>query len=124
AGDRPLDLTEATLLIVLLALFLVALVAPLIINKSGRQGFLILAAVPTAGFIWVATQLPKILASEELLASGAAADNRDSALVQTWEWIPQLGVQLSFRLDTLSAFLSLRSEEHTSELQSRFDLVC
>ena len=95
------------MLIVLLALFLVALVAPLIIHKSGRQGFLILAAVPTAGFIWVATQLPKILASEELLASGAAADNRDSALVQTWEWIPQLGVQLSFRLDTLSAFLSL-----------------
>ena len=95
------------MLIVLLALFLVALIAPLIIHKSGRSGFLILAAVPTAGFIWVATQLPKVLASEELLASGAAADNHDSSLVQTWDWIPFLGIQLSFRLDTLSAFLSL-----------------
>ena len=95
------------MLIVLLALFLVALIAPLIIHKWGRQGFLILASVPAAGFIWVATQIPKVLASEELLASGAAADSHDSSLAQTWEWIPQLGIQLSFRLDTLSAFLSL-----------------
>ena len=95
------------MLIVLLALFLVALIAPLIIEKSGRSGFLILAAVPAAGFIWLATQLPKVLASEELLASGASADAQDSTLVQTWDWIPQLGIQLSFRLDTLSAFLGL-----------------
>ena len=95
------------MLIVLLALFLVALIAPLIIQKSGRSGFLILAAVPTAGFIWLATQLPNVLSSPELLASGAAADSQNSPLVQTWDWIPQLGIQLSFRLDTLSAFLGL-----------------
>jgi multicomponent Na+:H+ antiporter subunit A len=94
-------------LIVLLALFLVALIAPLIIQQTGRRGFLFLAAVPAAGFIWLATQLPKVLASEELLASGAAADDHESNLVQTWDWIPQLGIQLSFRLDTLSAFLGL-----------------
>ncbi len=95
------------MLIVLLALFVVALIAPLIIHKSGRSGFLILAAIPAAGFIWLATQLPKVLASEELLASGAAADHQDTSLVQSWEWIPALGIQLSFRLDTLSAFLGL-----------------
>lgn len=95
------------MLIVLLALFLVALIAPLIIHRTGRQGFLILAAVPAAGFVWLATQLPKVLASEEILASGAAADAQNTSLVQTWEWIPQLGMQLSFRLDTLSAFLGL-----------------
>lgn len=95
------------MLIVLLALFLVALIAPLIIQKSGRSGFLILAAVPATGFIWLATQLPKVLASEELLASGAATDGQDSTLVQTLDWIPRLGIQLSFRLDTLSAFLGL-----------------
>lgn len=95
------------MLIVLLALFLVALIAPVIIRASGRQGFLVLAAIPAAGFIWVASQIPKVLASEELLASGAAADGQDSTLVQTWDWIPQLGIQLSFRLDTLSAFLGL-----------------
>ncbi len=95
------------MLIVLLALFLVALIAPLIIQKSGRSGFLILAAVPATGFIWLATQLPKVLASEELLVSGAAADGQDSTLVQTLDWIPRLGIQLSFRLDTLSAFLGL-----------------
>ena len=95
------------MLIVLLALFLVALIAPLIIQQTGRRGFLFLAAVPAAGFIWLATQLPKVLASEELLASGAAADDHESNLVQTWDWIPQLGIQLSFRLDTLSAFLGL-----------------
>lgn len=95
------------MLLVLLALFLVALIAPLIIHKMGRQGFLVLAAVPAAGFVWLAAQLPKVLASEEVLAAGAAADSHDTPLVQTWEWIPQLGIQLSFRLDTLSAFLGL-----------------
>lgn len=90
------------MLIVLLALFLVALIAPLIIHKSGRSGFLILAAVPTAGFIWLATQLPTVLAAAE-----SSGDDLTSSLVQTWEWIPQLGIQLSFRLDTLSAFLGL-----------------
>ncbi|GAA2039718.1 Na+/H+ antiporter subunit A [Yaniella flava] len=95
------------MLIVLLALFLVALVAPVIIERTGRSGFLILAAVPAAGFVWLAAQLPKVLASEELLASGAAGDRQDSVLVQTWDWIPRLGVQLSFRLDTLSAFMGL-----------------
>lgn len=95
------------MLIVLLALFVVALIAPLIIHKSGRSGFLILAAIPAAGFIWLAAQLPKVLASEELLASGAAADQQDTSLVQTWEWIQPLGIELSFRLDTLSAFLGL-----------------
>jgi multicomponent Na+:H+ antiporter subunit A len=94
-------------LIVLLALFLVALIAPLIIRQWGRAGFLVLAAVPAAGFIWLATQLPKVLNSEQLLASGAAADSHESNLVQTWEWIPFLGIELSFRLDTLSAFLGL-----------------
>lgn len=95
------------MLIVLLALFVVALIAPLIIYKSGRSGFLILAAIPALGFIWLTTQIPKVLASEELLASGATADHQTPTLVQTWEWIPALGIELSFRLDTLSAFLGL-----------------
>src|SRR5699024_3398141 len=103
-SDRPLDFTEATVLIVLLALFLVALLAPAIISKTGRQGFLILAAVPAAGFIWLASQLPTVLSSQAQLASGTA---ENSTLVQVWDWIPQLGIQLAFRLDTLSAFLGL-----------------
>ena len=92
------------MLIVLLALFLVALLAPAIIRKTGRQGFLILAAVPAAGFIWLSSQLPTVLTSQAQVASGTT-DN--STLIQVWDWIPQLNIQLAFRLDTLSAFLGL-----------------
>src|SRR5690606_40121176 len=41
-----------------------------------------------------------------------------------YDWIPQLGINLNFKLDGLSLLFALRSEEHTSELQSRENLVC
>src|SRR5699024_11827051 len=69
-----------------------------------RQGFLILAAVPAAGFIWLSSQLPTVLTSQAQVASGTT-DN--STLIQVWDWITQLNIQLPFRLDTLSAFLGL-----------------
>src|SRR5699024_7538726 len=51
--------------------------------------------------------LPSVLSCSEVLAAGASTDTANSTLVQTWDWIPQLGIQLAFRLDTLSAFLGL-----------------
>lgn len=95
------------MLIVLIALFAVALVAPLIFRYMGRGGFLVLAAAPAAGFIWLCTQLPNILRSDELLAAGSEADTSGTALVQSYEWLPSLGVHLSFRMDTLAAFMGL-----------------
>ena len=95
------------MLIVLIALFAVAMVAPLIFRVMDRSGFLVLAAVPAAGFIWLCTQLPHILASDELLAAGSGADGAGDPLVQTFDWLPSLGVQLSFRMDTLAAFMGL-----------------
>ena len=41
------------MLTVLIALFAVALVAPLIFRRTERNGFYVLAAVPAAGFVWL-----------------------------------------------------------------------
>lgn len=95
------------MLIVLIALFAVALVAPWIFRVTDRAGFFVLAAVPAAGFIWVLTQMPHILHSEQLLASGAAADAANDPLVRTYPWLTEIGVELSFRMDTLAALMSL-----------------
>src|SRR5437667_6513545 len=40
-----------------------------------------------------------------------------------WQWRASLGLMLAFWI-TFTALQNLRSEEHTSELQSHHDLVC
>lgn len=95
------------MLIVLIALFAVALIAPWIFRYTDRSGFLLLAIVPASGFIWLCTQLPRVLRSDDLLGSGSAADTAGDSLVRTYEWVPSLGMELSFRLDTLAIFMGL-----------------
>ena len=60
------------MLVILTALFVVALAAPVLFRWTGRQGFYLLAAAPAAGFVWLLTQLPHVFAC--LLYTSDAAD--------------------------------------------------
>ena len=60
------------MLTVLIALFAVALVAPLIFRWTERNGFYVLAAVPAAGFVWLLFQLPAVIEAQHRVNSGAA----------------------------------------------------
>ncbi|MDO5726560.1 MAG: proton-conducting transporter membrane subunit [Bowdeniella nasicola] len=76
----------------LLAHIVAALFAPLIM-RIGRRGFLVLALVPTVAFIWVVSHLPQVYAGE--------------IPTETITWIPQLGLNFTFRLDVLSWVMAL-----------------
>ena len=94
------------MLTVLIALFAVALVAPLIFRRTERNGFYVLAAVPAAGFVWLLFQLPAVIDAQHRVNSGAAPPE-SAGLVESFAWIPDLGISLTFRLDALSAFMGL-----------------
>lgn len=83
------------MLLLLAALTIAALVAPLLIRTVGRAAFALLALVPAAGFFWVLS----------LFAGGTFAD--DGALFFTMEWMPAAHLNLEFRLDSLAGLFSL-----------------
>ena len=95
------------MLVTLIALFAVSLVAPWIFRFTGRQGFYVLAAVPAAGFVWLLMRLPDVLALQSAIDAGAPVPARAAGLVQDIPWVPYLDISLSFRMDALSAFMSL-----------------
>ncbi|WP_245554884.1 Na+/H+ antiporter subunit A [Nesterenkonia alba] len=72
------------------ALFAVSMAAPFLFTWIGRRVFYVLAAVLGVAFGWV-------------LVYGDPAQDR----TETLEWIPQLGVELAFRMDALGYAMSL-----------------
>ncbi|MEV4900245.1 Na+/H+ antiporter subunit A [Citricoccus sp. NPDC055426] len=96
------------MLTVLIALFAVALVAPLIFRFLDRNAFYVLAAVPAAGFFWLLAQLPAVLEAQQVVNTGASPPGAEPAgIVQTYPWIPDLGIDLAFRMDALATFMGL-----------------
>ncbi|WP_312180010.1 Na+/H+ antiporter subunit A [Arthrobacter sp.] len=91
------------MLVVLTVLFTVALVAPLFFRRIGRSAFYILAAVPAGAFIWLMATFPRYTGADQTLSSGAP--NAPPSVVIPW--IPDLRVELAFRMDALSADLSI-----------------
>lgn len=78
----------------LLLLFVVAsLATPLLVNRLGRRAFAVIAVVPAVTAIWTAFQAPRALGGQ--------------AVVESFEWIPSLGVELSFRMDALAWGMSM-----------------
>ncbi|WP_263119624.1 Na+/H+ antiporter subunit A [Cellulomonas sp. RIT-PI-Y] len=78
----------------LLTLHLVAaLAAPALVAWIGRKAFWVLALAPAAVTVWA------------LSMTGAVLDGHGPT--QTVAWIPALGLDLSFRMDTLSWLMSL-----------------
>ncbi|WP_104167917.1 Na+/H+ antiporter subunit A [Arthrobacter sp. SX1312] len=91
------------MLTVLIAMFALALVAPLIFSRFGRSAFFVLAAAPAAGFAWLLTELPQVLASDQEAPNGTPG----APPSLTIPWIPSLQIELSFRLDALAAVLCI-----------------
>ncbi|AIT61875.1 Na+/H+ antiporter subunit A [Corynebacterium doosanense] len=83
------------MLILLFALILTAVVAPLLIRWLGQLGFALLALVPAAGFGWVIS----------LFFRGTFADG--GALTADYPWMPEANLALTLRLDSLAALFSL-----------------
>lgn len=76
------------MLLLLVVHLAAALVAPALIGWLGRRAFWILALVPASAVAWALSWTTEV-------RSGHGP-------VQVVEWIPTLGLELSFRLDSLS----------------------
>ncbi|WP_207454766.1 Na+/H+ antiporter subunit A [Desertivibrio insolitus] len=81
-------------MLVLLAVFgITALLVPFLARRLNSRVFLASALVPAAAFVHTVAQGPAVLAGD--------------AVVETVEWIPQLGLAFATRLDVLSWVLTL-----------------
>ncbi|RUQ23239.1 Na+/H+ antiporter subunit A [Kocuria sp. HSID16901] len=78
--------------IVILAHVVAALVAPMCFRRWGRTCFYVFALVPAVSFIWLCTTAPAVFGGQ--------------VITESYPWIPQLGISLSFRLDALAWILS------------------
>ncbi|WP_292830720.1 Na+/H+ antiporter subunit A [Microbacterium sp.] len=81
------------MLILLGAFALVPLTLPWLIGRLGPRAFFIAALLPLAAFIHTLLQTPAVLAGK--------------APFETYAWIPQLGIDLSMRMDTLGWVMAL-----------------
>jgi multicomponent Na+:H+ antiporter subunit A len=90
------------MLTVLIAMFALALGAPVLFSRLGRSAFFVLAAAPAAGFAWLLLQLPAVLAADQEALAGPRAP--PSVVIP---WIPTLQLELAFRLDALAAVLCI-----------------
>ena len=59
------------MLTVLIAMFALALVAPVLFSRLGRSAFFVLAAAPAAAFVWLLVELPGVLAADQAAPNGA-----------------------------------------------------
>ncbi|WP_164104073.1 putative monovalent cation/H+ antiporter subunit A [Candidatus Laterigemmans baculatus] len=85
--------------LLVLAGFLVAAIAPGVERVTGRLAGVVLAAAPL-------TLFAMLLRRAELLEPGGRIE-AGGAIRETLHWAPQLGAQLSFRLDGLSLLFAL-----------------
>ncbi len=77
----------------LVAIGMLAIVTPVLAQWLHARVFWLIALAPAALFVLTLTQAPGVLAG--------------TPLTQTYPWIPQLGIELSFRLDPLALLLAL-----------------
>ena len=80
------------MLSILLAFALGSLTIPLLTRYLGTRVFFVAAIVPIAAFVYTLLQSPAAIAG---------------SVVEVVPWIPELGMALSFRMDTLSWVLAL-----------------
>jgi multicomponent Na+:H+ antiporter subunit A len=78
--------------------FAVAAVAPFLFRKLGRKAFYALAAVPAGSFVWLILQHGAVYADSGAQHAGTA---------EVIPWIPELQIELAFRMDALAWFMSL-----------------
>ncbi|NYH53169.1 multicomponent Na+:H+ antiporter subunit A [Nocardiopsis arvandica] len=78
---------------VLIAHFVAAAIAPLLVRQWGRNAFLALAVVPGASTVWALFQVPAVLRGETLSSS--------------MPWAPEFSLRLGLYLDGLSLVMTL-----------------
>ncbi len=81
------------MLAMLAAYALLSALAPVLVRCIGTKAFILLAALPAGNAVWIS------LAAPQILTGGAVVEHLD--------WIPELGLTLSFRIDALSWVMSL-----------------
>ncbi|GEA84646.1 MULTISPECIES: Na+/H+ antiporter subunit A [Cellulomonas] len=81
------------MLLLLLVHLAAALVAPTLVRLWGRKAFWVLAAAPASAAVWALSWTSQV--------------QRGDGPVQSVEWIPALGLELTFRLDTLAWLMTL-----------------
>ncbi|MEJ1089579.1 Na+/H+ antiporter subunit A [Microbacterium sp. Mu-80] len=82
-------------MLLLLAVFLAgALILPVLVRWLGAQAFVIGALVPIAAFVHALARTPEVM-------------NPDTTPFQSYAWIPQLGLNLSMRMDVLGWVMTL-----------------
>ncbi len=82
------------MILLLLAHIVAALFAPVLARRWGRGVFWVVAVPPALTAAWALTQT-------------SAAHGDPAGIVQTYPWIPSLGVALSFRTDSLAWLMCL-----------------
>lgn len=91
------------MVVTLAVLFAVSVMIPFLYSRFGRRTFFGLAAVLGIAFLWVLSYVPEVLGASQAAGIGQP----DAPPAEVVEWIPQLGVELAFRMDALGLGLSL-----------------
>ena len=81
------------MLLLLAAFAVLPLALPWLVRRIGPRAFLVAALVPLAGFVQAAVMTPRVLAGE--------------VPTESYTWVPQLGLELSMRMDTLGWLMAL-----------------
>ncbi|GAB3276910.1 Na+/H+ antiporter subunit A [Sinomonas notoginsengisoli] len=90
--------------------FVVAAGSPWIFRRVGRGAFFLLAAVPAASLVWLAFQHTAAYDAGPAASGAAGAGGVPQAargIMESWDFIPTLDVQIAFRLDPLAWVLCL-----------------
>ncbi|HET9348452.1 MAG TPA: Na+/H+ antiporter subunit A, partial [Arthrobacter sp.] len=82
--------------------FAVAAVAPFLFRTFGRNSFYALAAVPAGSFVWLLLQHGAVYSG-----AGAAQGGASTGVSEVLPWIPELKIELAFRMDALAWVMSL-----------------
>lgn len=85
---------------VLAVTFAAATVAPWIFRRLQRNAFYVLAAVPSAAFVWLLLQYDRIY-------PGKGGNPTGGFIEETLPWIPNLKLEFAFRMDVLAWVMSL-----------------
>jgi multicomponent Na+:H+ antiporter subunit A len=94
--DRPTTRPPpdgADVLLLLAVHLAAALCAPVLVGRLGRKAFWVLALAPASAAVWALAQTNQVMAGR--------------GPVEVVQWIPTLGIELAFRLDTLSWLMAL-----------------
>jgi len=79
--------------VLLLIFAALALVTPLLVARWGPRTFLVIAIAPAATAVWTALQARTVFAG--------------GVVTESHSWIPELGINVSFRMDTLAWVMAM-----------------